>query len=66
MTLERLLPFIGTVIRRDTRRLARRLISVWRVESVLNAARHSRAKKKMSPQFYRTRGNALTARTRIQ
>jgi len=66
MMLERLLPFIGTMIRRDTRRLARRLISAWRVESVLNAAWNSRAKKKMSPQFYKTRGNALTARIRIQ
>jgi len=66
MTLERLLPFIGTVIRRDMWRLARRLIYAWCVESVLNAAQNSWAIKKMSPQFYRTRGNALTARIRIQ
>ena len=41
MTLERLLCFIGTVIRRDTRRLARRLIPVWRVAGVGPKAHHS-------------------------
>jgi len=49
MTLKKLLSFIGTVIRRDTRRLARGLISAWRVACILNATQNSRAKGKMSP-----------------
>ena len=58
MTLERLLSFIGTVIRRDTRRMARDLIPARRVACVLNATRISRVKRKMSPQLRRIGGNA--------
>ena len=36
------------------------------MDSALSAARSSHAKKKVSPQFYRTRGNILMARIRIQ
>jgi len=58
MTLERLLPFIGIVIRRDTRRMARGLIPVRRMACVLNATRILRVKGKMSSQLRRTCGNA--------
>ena len=58
MTLERLLSFIGTVIRRNTRRMARGLIPARRVACVLNVTLISRVKGMMSPQLRRTCGNA--------
>ena len=58
MTLERLLSFIGTVIRRDTRRMSRGLIPARRVACVLNETRTSHVKGMMSPQLRRTCGNA--------
>ena len=62
MTFERLLSFIGTVIRRDTRCMSRGLMPARHVACVLNTTRISHVKGRMSPQPCRTRGNAPKTR----